>query len=235
MNLNRRNALLMLGATAGAAAISVPACAMAENSTGEYQLPPLPYAYNALEPYIDEATLRLHHDKHHAGYVKGLNTALANLQQARQSGDYTLIQHYERLVAFHGAGHINHTLYWQNMSPNGGGEPTGELAAQIIKDFGSFQQFQAQFTQATVTVEGSGWGLLAWEPLKGRLIAQALMNHQNSMITSAVPLLIADVWEHAYYLKYNNRRGDYVTAWWNIVNWPDVAQRFSLVTSLSLA
>ena len=231
MNLNRRNALLMFGGSAGAVATSaIPVDALADNSIGEYQLPPLPYAYNALEPHIDEATLRLHHDKHHAGYVKGLNAALAKIKKARASGDYGLIQHYERLVAFHGSGHINHTLYWENMSPNGGGKPSGALAAQITKDFGSFNAFQAQFTRATVTVEGSGWGLLAWEPLQGRLVTQALMNHQNSAIVSSVPLLISDVWEHAYYLKYNNRRGDYVTAWWNVVNWEDVAQRFALAT-----
>lgn len=234
MNLNRRDLLLVLGT--GAAAMSVaPSSAIAQNESREYTLPPLPYDYNALEPHIDEATLRLHHDKHHAGYVKGLNVALQELATARQQGDFSNIQNLERRVAFHGAGHVNHTLYWNNMSPNGGGEPTGNLAAQVNKDFGNFNNFKQQLAKASSTVEGSGWGLLAWEPLQGRLMTQALMNHQNSMMTGVFPLLIVDVWEHAYYLKYNNRRNDYLNAWWNVVNWADVAQRFNVITKPGLA
>ncbi|MBI6547115.1 MAG: superoxide dismutase [Cyanobacteria bacterium NC_groundwater_1444_Ag_S-0.65um_54_12] len=191
-----------------------------------YELPSLPYDYSALDPYIDEQTVRIHHDKHHAAYVAGLNAALEKLERARSDNDTALVQHYERLVAFNGAGHVNHALYWQNMGPDAGREPTGDLAARIQRDFGSFEACKIEFTQATVSVEGSGWGLLAWEPMQGRLITLALMNHQNSFMTGATPLLICDAWEHAYYLKYQNRRADYVAAWWGLVNWHDVARRF---------
>ncbi len=195
-----------------------------------YELPKLPYPYDALEPHIDQATLEVHHDKHHKAYVDGLNAALGKLDEARKSGDFALTQHFERLVAFHGAGHVNHVQYWENMKPGGGGEPTGPLADQIKKDFGSFEAFKKELTAATVTVEGSGWGLLAWEPLGKRLVTLALMNHQNSMFPGATPLLICDAWEHAYYLKYQNKRADYVTAWWNVVNWADASKRFAAAT-----
>jgi len=168
-----------------------------------YELPPLPYPYDALEPHIDKA---------------------------RKSGDFALTQHFERLVAFHGAGHQNHVQYWMNMKAGGGGEPTGPLAEQIKKDFGSFEAFKKELTAATVSVEGSGWGLLAWEPLGKRLITLALMNHQNSVFPGATPLLICDAWEHAYYLKYQNKRADYVAAWWNVVNWADASHRFAAAT-----
>lgn len=198
-----------------------------------YELPPLPYPYDSLEPHIDKATLEFHHDKHHKGYVDGLNAALGKLDEARKSGDMALVQHYERLVGFHGAGHQNHVQYWENMAPpgkGGGGEPTGALAEQIKKDFGSFDGLKKELTAATVSVEASGWGLLAWEPLGKRLITLALMNHQNSSFVGAAPLLICDAWEHAYYLKYQNRRADYVAAWWNLVNWENVAKRFAVAT-----
>jgi len=195
-----------------------------------YELPPLPYKYDALEPHIDKATLEFHHDKHHKAYVDGLNAALGKLDEARKSGDFALAQHYERLVAFHGAGHQNHVQYWENMKPGGGGEPAGPVAEQIKRDFGSFEALKKELTAATVSVEGSGWGLLAWEPLGKRLITLALMNHQNSAFPGARPLLICDAWEHAYYLKYQNKRADYVAAWWNVVNWDDVAKRFSEAT-----
>jgi len=198
-----------------------------------YELPPLPYPYDSLEPHIDKATLEFHHDKHHKAYVDGLNTAMAKLDEARKSGDMALVQHWERLVAFHGAGHQNHVQYWENMAPQGkggGGEPSGTLAEQIKKDFGSFEAFKKEMTAATVSVEASGWGLLAWDPLGQRLVTLALMNHQNSSFVGAVPILICDAWEHAYYLKYQNRRADYVAAWWNIVNWGNAQKRFDAAT-----
>lgn len=198
-----------------------------------YELPPLPYPYDALEPHIDKATLEFHHDKHHKAYVDGLNAAMGKLEEARKSGDFALLQHFERLVAFHGAGHQNHVQYWENMAPagkGGGGNPSGKLAAQIEKDFGSFDAFKKELTAATVSVEASGWGLLAWDPLGKRLITLALMNHQNSSYVGAIPLLICDAWEHAYYLKYQNKRADYVAAWWNVVNWSNVAKRFDAAT-----
>jgi Fe-Mn family superoxide dismutase len=195
----------------------------------KYELPPLPYAYNALEPHIDEQTMRLHHDKHHLGYVNGLNNALEKLEAARAAGDFGLVKHWSREAAFHGSGHFMHAIFWPNMAPagrGGGGEPTGDLAAQIEKDFGGFAKFKAQFTAASNAVEGSGWGLLVWEPLNAQLVVLQSEKHQNLTQWGVRPLLVLDVWEHAYYLKYQNNRGAYVDAWWNVVNWADVAERF---------
>ncbi len=195
----------------------------------KYELPPLPYAYDALEPYIDEQTMRLHHDKHHLAYVNGLNAALEKLEAARSSGDYGLVKHFSREAAFHGSGHLLHTIFWPNMAPagkGGGGEPDGELAAQIAKDFGSFANFKAHFSAASNAVEGSGWGLLVWEPVAGHLEILQSEKHQNLTQWGVIPLLVLDVWEHAYYLKYQNARASYVEAWWNVVNWSDVAARF---------
>ena len=195
----------------------------------KYELPPLPYAYDALEPHIDEQTMRLHHDKHHLGYVNGLNKALDKLAEARASGDFGMVKHWSREAAFHGSGHLLHAIFWPNMAPagnGGGGEPDGELAAQINKDFGSFEKFKAHFGEASKAVEGSGWGLLVWEPNGGVLEVMTAEKHQNLTQWGVVPLLVLDVWEHAYYLKYQNARGSYVDAWWNVVNWSDVAERF---------
>lgn len=195
----------------------------------KYELPPLPYAYDALEPHIDEQTMRLHHDKHHLSYVNGLNAALDKLAAAREAGDFALIKHWSREAAFHGSGHFLHSIFWPNMAPAGSGsrEPSGDLAAQIAKDFGSFDAFKAQFSAAAGAVEGSGWALLVWEPNAGQLEVLTAEKHQNLTQWGVVPLLVLDVWEHAYYLKYQNNRGAYVTAWWNVVNWADVAERFA--------
>ena len=194
----------------------------------KYELPPLPYAYNALEPHIDEQTMRLHHDKHHLAYVNGLNSALEKLEAARASGDLALVKHLSREAAFHGSGHFLHSIFWPNMAApgsGGGGEPTGALADQISRDFGSFAAFKAHFSAAANQVGGSGWALLVWEPLVGQLEVLQSEKHQNLTQWGVRPLLVLDVWEHAYYLKYQNNRGAYVEAWWNVVNWADVAQR----------
>jgi len=193
-----------------------------------YTLPPLPYDYNALEPYIDEQTMRIHHDKHHQAYVDGLNKALEGLAKARETGDFAAVQQLSRLVAFHGGGHYNHSVFWTIMAPpgrGGGGEPTGALREQIEKDFGSFDAFKKHFSAASVAVEGSGWGVLAWHHAAGALTIQTMMNQQNLTILGSYPILMLDVWEHAYYLKYQNRRADYVAAFWNVINWEAVAQR----------
>ncbi len=191
-----------------------------------YSLPALPYAYDALDPYIDEATMRLHHDRHHLGYVKGLNMALNRLAGASRSNDHDLVKHWSREVAFHGSGHLLHSLFWSNMSPEGGGEPRDRALASMIKrDFGSFQNFSAYFMAASAKVEGSGWGILAYEPLGRRLVVLQAEKHQNLTQWGCVPLLVLDVWEHAYYLKYQNRRRDFVAAFMNVVNWEDVAAR----------
>jgi len=195
----------------------------------KYELPPLPYDYAALEPHIDEQTMRLHHDKHHLAYVNGLNKALEMLEQARNSGDFALVKHWSREAAFHGSGHFLHSLFWPNMAApgqGGGGEPQGALADQIKRDFGSFDTFKKHFSAAANAVEGRGWALLVYEPFSGALEILQSEKHQNLTQWVVTPLLVLDVWEHAYYLKYQNNRGAYVEAWWNVVNWADVADRF---------
>lgn len=196
-----------------------------------YELPPLPYAYDALEPYYDEQTVRLHHDAHHKAYVDGLNNAEARLAEARLRGDYSLIKHWERELAFHGSGHILHTMFWENMSPNGGGPATGSVADQINKDFGDFDTFKKEFSAAAVAVEGSGWAILCWNPVFGKLVILQAEKHQDLTQWGVVPLLCVDVWEHAYYLAYQNRRAAFVEAWWHLVNWRDVNERFTRATA----
>lgn len=193
---------------------------------GGHRLPPLPYPYNALEPYIDEQTMRVHHDKHHQSYVDGLNKAETKLEEARKAGNFELVKHWERELAFHGAGHYLHTLFWSIMNPKGGGAPTGELARQIDKSFGSFERFKKHFTEAADKVEGGGWAILVWSPRSHRLEILQAEKHQNLSQWDVVPLLALDVWEHAYYLKHKNNRKAYINDWWNVVYWPEVAKRF---------
>ncbi|MBC2581192.1 superoxide dismutase [Clostridium sp. DJ247] len=195
-----------------------------------HTLPQLPYDYNALEPHYDEQTVRLHHDAHHKSYVDGLNNAEAKLEEARKNNDYALIKHWERELAFHGSGHILHTLFWENLSPNGGGTPSGGIADEISKEFGDYETFKKQFSAAAVAVEGSGWAVLAWNPLFNKLVILQVEKHQNLTQWGVVPLLILDVWEHAYYLKYQNKRAAFVDAWWNIVNWKEADNRFAKIS-----
>jgi Fe-Mn family superoxide dismutase len=192
----------------------------------KYTLPELPYAYDALEPYYDQQTVRIHHDMHHKAYVDGLNNALAKLAEARDKGDYALIKHWEKELAFQGSGHVLHTLFWENMTPKSSGTPSGALLEQIEKDFSSFDAFQKQFSAAAGAVEGSGWAVLGWQPQLGQLLITQVEKHQDLTVWGIVPLLILDVWEHAYYLKYQNRRAEWIKAWWNIVNWEIVEKRF---------
>jgi Fe-Mn family superoxide dismutase len=191
-----------------------------------HELPPLPYAYDALEPHIDQQTMKLHHDIHHQAYVNGLNTAEQKLAEARKAGDFALVKHWSRELAFHGSGHFLHSIFWPNMAPKGGGEPDGDLATQIKTDFGSYDAFKKHFTAAAGAVEGSGWALLVWNKSAGKLEILQSEKHHNLTQWVVTPLLVLDVWEHAYYLRYQNRRPEYVTAWWNVVNWKDVAERF---------
>lgn len=191
-----------------------------------YTLPELPYDYAALEPHISGTIMELHHDKHHANYVGGANTALEKLEAARESGDFAAINLYEKNLAFNLGGHTNHTIFWQNMTPDGQGRPSGELAAAIDEYFGSFEKFQGQFAATALGLQGSGWGILAWDALAGRLLTFQLTDQQGNIPVATVPLLMLDMWEHAFYLDYQNVKADYVKAWWNIVNWDDVASRF---------
>lgn len=191
-----------------------------------YELPDLPYDYDALEPAIDQRIMELHHDKHHQGYVNGANAALERLQQMRESGDMGDVKGVKRNLAFNLSGHVNHTVFWENMRPDGGGEPGGELADAISEQFGGFEQFKADFSAASKGVEGSGWGQLVYDHAADQMLVIAAENHQNQQASGSTPLLVLDVWEHAYYLQYENNRGEYVDNFWDIVNWDDVAQRY---------
>lgn len=200
---------------------------------GGHTLPPLPYAYNALEPYIDEKTMRIHHDKHHQSYVDGLNKAENKLAEARKKGDFDLVKHWERELAFNGAGHYLHTIFWNVMSPQGGGRPTGALLEAIEHSFGSYDGFKNQFTEAANKVEGGGWAILVWSPRSHRLEILTAEKHQNLSQWDVVPLLALDVWEHAYYLKHQNNRADYINDWWKVVNWPYVSERYAAASKLA--
>lgn len=192
-----------------------------------HELPPLPYEYNALEPHIDEQTMRLHHDKHHLAYVNGLNNAEAKMKEAREKNDFALVKHWEREAAFHGAGHFLHVIFWENMSPKGGGKPEGSLLDAIEGKFGSFDAFLAHFKAAGTAVEGSGWVLLCKNQMTKELEILTAEKHQDLSQWVVTPILVCDVWEHAYYLKYQNNRGGYVEAFTKVINWEDVAKRFA--------
>jgi superoxide dismutase, Fe-Mn family len=199
-----------------------------------YELPELPYDYSALEPHYSAEVLELHHDKHHKAYVDGANTTFEKLSDARDSGDFGTINQLEKNMAFHLSGHVLHSLLWTNMSPDGGGQPEGELAAAVKESFGSYEALRAQMSEAANNVQGSGWAALSWEPLGTRLIVEQVYDHQGNVGQGGPPLLALDMWEHAYYLQYKNVKKDWVEAFWNIVNWPDVANRFDRVKSLQL-
>jgi Fe-Mn family superoxide dismutase len=191
---------------------------------GEYRLPALPYDYNALEPLYDEKTLRIHHDKHHAAYVKGLNEALQKLEVARNANDYSSIQGLSLQTAFNGSGHILHTLFWHSMSPEKPAMPAG-LADALNDSFGSEQNARSQFAAATKAVEGSGWGVLVYEPMSDKLLILQCEKHQNLTLWNTVPLLVCDVWEHAYYLQFQNNRAGWVDNFMKLANWPFAAAR----------
>ena len=191
----------------------------------KYTLPELSYDYSALEPHIDAQTMEIHHSKHHQTYVDKANAALEQLEKARANDDASLVAHWTREHAFNLGGHLNHTIFWRNMGPDGGGEPSGPLAEQIGSDFGSFNAFQAQFTAVATAVQGSGWAWLAWDPAYKGLVISAIEKQHDLMPPGIFPLLGLDVWEHAYYLKYQNKRPDYIKAWWNVINWDDVSKR----------
>ena len=192
----------------------------------DYTLPELPYDYSALEPNISGRIMELHHDKHHKTYVDGANTALAKFAEARDNDDLANVNKLQKDLAFNLAGHVNHTVFWNNLSPDGGGKPTGELGAAIDEFFGSFDKFRAHFTASALGIQGSGWSILAWDALGQKLIIEQLYDHQGNLATASVPLLMLDMWEHAFYLDYVNVKADYVKAFWNIPNWADVQARF---------
>lgn len=190
-----------------------------------YTLPDLPYDYAALEPHISGRIMELHHDKHHAAYVAGANAALDALAEARDSGDLAAVNLHEKNLAFNLGGHTNHTVFWHNLSPDGGGEPDGELAAAIVDQFGSFAAFKAHFAAVATGIQGSGWAVLGWDSIGGRLLVFQLFDQQANVPLGVTPLLMLDMWEHAFYLDYLNVKAEYVKAFWNLANWSDVAGR----------
>ncbi|MEY4311039.1 MAG: hypothetical protein RLZ71_965 [Actinomycetota bacterium] len=192
----------------------------------KYTLPDLSYDYGALEPNISGKIMELHHDKHHLAYVNGANLALEALEEAREKNDLTWVNKLQKDLAFNLAGHVNHTVFWRNLSPEGGDKPTGELAAAIDEFFGSFDGFRAHFTASALGIQGSGWSILAWDVLGEKLIIEQLYDHQGNLAAASIPLLMLDMWEHAFYLDYQNVKGEYVKAFWNIISWPDIQARF---------
>jgi len=193
----------------------------------DYTLPDLPYDYSALEPAISGEIMELHHSKHHQTYVTGANTALEQMAEARASNSLGPVNLYEKNLAFNLGGHTNHSVFWKNMSPDGGDKPDGELAAAIDADFGSFDGFRAHFTANALGIQGSGWSILAWDSIGQKLLVVQLYDQQGNVPVGLVPLLMLDMWEHAFYLQYRNVKADYVTAWWDVANWADVTERFS--------
>ena len=193
---------------------------------GTYALPELPYGYDALEPLYDARTLQVHHTRHHAGYVRGLNATLGRLAKARTAGEYGAIKALSRALAFHGSGHVLHTLFWKSMTPGGSRFPAG-LASKLKADFGSTGAAGQQFAAAAKKVEGSGWAVLAYEPMADKLLILQAEKHQNLAVWGVAPLLVCDVWEHAYYLQYKNRRADWVSAFMKLADWNAAAKRLA--------
>ena len=192
----------------------------------KYTLPDLAYDFAALEPHISGRIMQLHHGKHHAAYVAGANATLDLMAEARDKNDLTWINKLQKDLAFNLGGHVNHSIFWKNLSASGGDKPTGELAAAIDEYFGSFDSFRAHFTANAMGIQGSGWSILAWDVLGQRLIIEQLYDQQGNLVAASVPLLMLDMWEHAFYLDYQNVKADYVAAFWNIVSWQDVQARF---------
>lgn len=192
----------------------------------KYTLPDLDYDFAALEPHISGRIMQLHHGKHHAAYVAGANATLDLMAEAREKNDLTWINKLQKDLAFNLGGHVNHSIFWKNLSANGGDKPTGELAAAIDEFFGSYDGFRAHYTANAMGIQGSGWSILAWDVLGQRLIIEQLYDQQGNLVAASIPLLMLDMWEHAFYLDYQNVKADYVAAFWNIVSWADVQARF---------
>lgn len=199
-----------------------------------YTLPPLPYAYDALEPYISAEIMELHHDRHHKAYVEGANAAIEELIHARARDELTNVATLERQLAFNVSGHILHSMFWQNLSPEGGGLPRGALELAIERDFGSFEMFEKQLHRAAGTIMGSGWAALIWDPASRRLGTTQIYDHQSNVTQAGIPLLVLDAWEHAYYLQYRTRKTDYFAALSHLWNWNDAEQRLIRAQDLDL-
>jgi superoxide dismutase, Fe-Mn family len=239
MTIDRRHFLFLLGASVGAFALDTHASAekapisqTTPPGNTVYSVPPLPYAYDALEPHIDQATMQFHHDKHHAAYVKNLNAALDKHPELKSKPVEEMLRNLNsvptdirKIVRNNGGGHVNHSMFWQIMKPQGGGEPTGAIAKAINQSFGSFAAFKKQFNEAGVSRFGSGWVWLVRNNDKLEITTTA--NQDSPLSEGKYPIMGNDVWEHAYYLKYQNRRTDYLDAWWNVLNWDEINKRFA--------
>ena len=219
----------MMAGAVGAFAQTQPAGGGGGAPTGPYQLPPLPYGYADLEPFIDAQTMKLHHDLHHAGYVNGANAAIAELEQIRRTGGDAIkqVRAVTMTLAFNLSGHVLHELFWKSMKKEGGGDPPADsqIGRMIVRDFGSVDAFRAHYSAVAAQVQGSGWAVLAYEPLAQRLLVLQAEKHENTGAWGVVPLLPLDVWEHAYYLKYQNKRSEYIKAFHEIINWASVEER----------
>jgi Fe-Mn family superoxide dismutase len=200
-----------------------------------YTLPDLQYDYGALEPHISGRIMELHHDKHHAAYVKGANTALEQIDEARHRDDFTRVAALERALAFNLSGHVLHSVFWQNLGPKSGGRPSGTLGAAIDEHFDTFDKFKRQLTEIASTVMGSGWATLIWEPVGRRLLTTQIYDHQSNLSQAGIPLLVLDAWEHAFYLQYQNRKAEFFEAVWNVWNWKDVEERFNAAINVNVA
>src|SRR3977135_3654842 len=200
----------------------------------QYTLPDLPYDYAALEPHHSPPLLEPPPDKPRAACVKGPNAALDKRAAARETEQFDTINQLQKNLAFNLSGHVLHSLFWNNMTPHGGDKPDGDLAAAIDESFGSYEGFRNQLSEAALNVQGSGWGALTWEPVAQQLIVEQVYDHQSNVGQGAPPLLVLDMWEHAYYLQFKNVKADWVESFWNIVNWPDVAERFEKARQLKL-
>ncbi len=200
-----------------------------------YKLPDLPYDYAALEPHLDARILELHHDRHHRAYVDNANKTIEKLLEARKRGDFATLPMLEHALAFNVSGHVLHSIYWRNLTPQGGGEPTGPLAEAIARDFGDFSSLKKQLVQAAMTITGSGWAALVWDPLLRRLGTTQIHDHQSQITQGSFPLLVIDAWEHAYYLQYQTDKARYFEALWNLWNWEDIAHRLECAQRVDLA
>ena len=194
-----------------------------------YQLPELSYDYSALEPHISARIMELHHSKHHQAYVTGANAALEAMEKARSEDNFATLPKLQKDLAFNLGGHVNHSIFWKNLSPSSSA-PEGDLAAAITEYFGSFEAFKNHFSAAAIGIQGSGWAYLAWDALGNRMIIGQLYDQQGNLAMGNIPLLMLDMWEHAFYLDYQNVKADYVKAFWNIISWVDVANRFGSVS-----
>ena len=200
----------------------------------KYTLPDLAYDYGALEPHVSGKIMELHHDKHHAAYVKGANETLATLEEARAKNDVTRVASLEQALAFHVSGHVLHSLFWQNLTPGGGGKPGGDFGQAIVRDFGTFDAFKAQFIATAMTINGSGWAALMFDPLSRRLLTAQIHDHESRVTQGSVPLMVLDAWEHAYYLQYFNDKAKFFAAAFNLWNWQDIAERYNLALRVDL-